>query len=614
MKNKVTKVLALSVLGLLALTACDEVVAKPTKYEDPLVVTPSDFNEEIHNNIASVVYDSIHDTGIGGDVLNQVLYLYSISAFGPYDAKVKVNGEAVGEKEITLAVAANDPTKIDEFVKSHKVYWDEKREDSSAPASENEKQRVIQKYKSINSRIAEEMYNKISGSTYVDRHEFSEEKFLKALRGSLESVSDPAKVTEFYKTQILPEVEPENVFGNYLHRDYYDSADNTYVVDEIVPTIYRQLLTEQYVRDETYNTLGRSYARKVNIVKFVNNDNYPNTAFYLANKLVGEINQDPALYANTELGKYGVLSRFKDYSNAQVGIIGALGKEVAILNGAADPGEIDTGDATLDEELTSALGIFYLGTSYGDLAEKYIKMKDVAHNGISSDLESTFTNSGAYPTYVGLKQEKDALRENDYTMNGWYIKNGGLTDIPDSIRSRLFNIGVATGVKETTDDRASMERTYNSASKTWSESADENAYVCRINGHNYLKTASRVKGDSINNDILHYDADSKTYYIVEIEEAVSSSKLSKNGDHNYVNTRDEETMQLIINEVCEVVAKGESYSTLATKKYLKAMDIEYHDESVYDYFKTNYPELFDSDADTEEEEEETPAADTSAAA
>ena len=62
-------------------------------------------------------------------------------------------------------------------------------------------------------------------------------------------------------------------------------------------------------------------------------------------------------------------------------------------------------------------------------------------------------------------------------------------------------------------------------------------------------------------------------------------------------------MQEIINEVAKIIGKGESYSTLATKKYLKAMSIEYHDESVYDYFKTNYPELFDSDAETTNSEE-----------
>ena len=601
--NKFSKILALSVLGVFALTACDEVVAKPTQYEEPLITTPESLSEEIYNNIASVVYDNIHEGGIGGEVLNQVLYLYAVNAFGPYNGNVVVNNTKTSDLlgSITLKEAATDPSKTETFVKNHKAYWDTDRKDATTPMTTSEKERVEAKYNTIEERIAEEMYNKISGGAYTDRHVFSEKKFLQGLRGSLESVSNPSEVTEYYETQILPAVEPEEVFGNYLHRAYYDSDNNTYVVDEVVPGIYRQLLAEQYLLEETYNTLGRSYARKVNIIKFNNNDNYPNAAYYLAKELVSEINAAPTDYAVGKIASIGLLNRFKQYSNAQVGVIGELGELSTILSTAGLVGR-DEAYPALSAELKAELGYFYTGTSYGDLAEKYIKMKDVAQYGVNSEYESTFTNSGAYPVYVGLQQETLSLKENDYTTTGWYVKNGGLTDLPESIRSRLFNIGVATGVKETAEDKAAMERSYKDGA--WKESEDENAYVCRINGHNYLKTASRVKGDSIDNDILHYDADSKTYYIVEIEQAVSSSKLSKTSERNYAHTLGDEAMQEIINEVAKIIGKGESYSTLATKKYLKAMDISYHDESVYDYFKENYPELFDDDSSSDSSSEE----------
>ena len=136
---------------------------------------------------------------------------------------------------------------------------------------------------------------------------------------------------------------------------------------------------------------------------------------------------------------------------------------------------------------------------------------------------------------------------------------------------------------------------------TLGEAANESDYVCRINGHNFLKKADRVNGEEVDNDILHYDSSEKAYYIVEILEAVSSSKLSRgeNATNNYKHTRDWEeeggdaVMQNIINEVGLVVGKGDNYSTLATKKYLKEMNIVYHDDSVYNYFQTNYPELFE---------------------
>ena len=603
--KKITKVLALSVLGLFALTACDDIVAKPNNYEEPLVTTPSSFSEEIHNNIASVVYDSLHDNGIGTDVLDQVLYLYAVNAIGPYNGQVKVNDKEIGEDEITLEAAYNDDDKLNEFIKLHKVYWDSSRKDANADASDSEKARVIERYESIQDRIAEEMFTKISGGSYTDRHFFSEKRFLKSLRGSLKSVSNPDDLepSEMVYDQILPKIEPKDVFVNekgegYLHRDYYDSKDNYYVVEDVIPGIYRQLLAEQYLLDETYNTLGRSYARQVNIIKFANNDNYPKAAYYLANKLVDEINAAPEEYKEGKIydgGKDDLLARFKDYSNAFIGVPGS-GFDTTILKDLEKKSGTDVGD-------------YWLGTSYGDLADKYVKMQDVAQYGVNAEYENTFTNNGAYPTFVGLKQEQLALLEGDSTTTGWYVKNGGLSELPESVRSRLFNIGVATGVKETDDDIAKVERTY--GPNGWEEGEDENAYICRINGHNYLKTASRVKGESIENDILHYDADSKAYYIVEVIQAVSSSKLSKTSGRNYAHTLGEDMMQEIIAEVCKIVGKGESYTTLATKRCLKAMDIEYHDDSVYEYFKTNYPELFDSDAEESSSSEEA-TADTSA--
>lgn len=639
--KKLTKVLALSFLGIFALTGCDEVYATPGDYEAQLVdVTKTGYGDDLHNNIASVVYDAIHDAGVGQDVLDQILYLYSVSAFGPYDGKVVINGKKVSEMEntITLQQAATDPTKIDDFVRSHKAYWDKGtngRTDANTPAaiSDSEKERVITRYNSVNERIAEEMYNKINNDSYKDMHVFSELTFVKSLRASLENVENPADHTagDFHKAQILPAYEPKDVFGNadkgfdgYLHRSYYDSDSNNYIVDKIVPTIYRQLLAEQYVLDETYNTLGRSYARSVNIIKFNYNENNPSAAYSLAKELATEIN-DPNYkdhYIYNEL-KDDLLERFKEYSKAQIGVVGAVGTEAAILNGAKIYKHVYSAyEESLD--LDDDLSTYFPGTDYGDTAKKYTKMIDIKTNGVSSDLESTFSNNGQYSFYVGLQQEKMTLEEKDYTTNGWYIKNGGLTDLPDSIRSRLFNIGVATGVKEDTTEKAAYERTYNTTKNEWEAPSVENSYVCRINGHNFLKTASRVKGDPIDLDILHYDTSSKCYYIVEILDAVSSSKLSINGSHNYETTVGAKEMQRIVDEVCKIVGKSESYSTLATKKCLKEMAIEYHDESVYDYFKTNYPELFDSDAeaaDTSSEDtsdsttpasSETPASDSSA--
>ena len=581
MKNKF-KLLGLSLAGLMALTACStsEIQAKPTDYNEALITIPSG-QQELYNNVKSVVYDAIHTNGVGSDVLEEILYLYAIEAFGAYNKQVKVN-DYDGNEHITLqeAVTSNNTTTMSAFVRQHKAYWDEGRTSESVePASESERLRVVARYAAINSRFAKKMYEKISDGAYTDRHIFSEAKLLKTLRSQMESVADPSLVgIELYEGIIKQEVEPEDVFSYYLHLEHYMSDANTYIIDEIMPEVYKDLLSELYLLEETYNSLGRSYARKVNIIEFANNSAYPDAAYYLANQLVSEINAAP-----TDFDITNMLERFQEYSRAYVGVFEEGSVEENILTEAGVFTKKDY-SATIPELLP-----YYLGTEYGDTGSSYYKLMTASKN--DSTLNSKFTGNNSYPTYVGLNIQRLEAEEKDHTTTGWFIKNGGLTSLPSDIRSRLFNIGVANGVKETSDDKEAASRKY--VNGEWQEATDENAYVCRINGHNFLKKAERVKGDSIEKDILHYDASSKTYYIIEIEEAVSSSKMSPTSANYYGVTRGKDVVEDIINAIAKIVSDAESYGTLATKKYLKEMAIEYHDESVYNYFKTNYPELFE---------------------
>ena len=586
MKNNI-KIFALSLVGLLGLTACGaEVYALPTDYNDKLV----DVNIEVYNNVANVVYDAIHENGIGNDVLDETLYIYAKAAFGDYE---------------TLKNVVEGTGDINAFVKEHKAYWDDQDAESHGDeASETEKYRVEAKLKAIKDKIATTMYDKINGGSYTDRHIFDEAKFLRSLRSDLESVADPdAPGAVSFRGQILPELQPEDVFDldgyGVLNEDNY-TGQFTYIADKVIPAVYRGLLSELYLTQESYNTIGRSYARKVNIIKFNNNSNYPNAAYYLAKNLVEKINTPNASLDIEEL--------FNTYARAEIGIAKSeeeLTTIRAILKEVHDTNPTDFTDVTKDpfnpeEDLPSEIKEYWTGTEYGDLAYKYMSMLDTT-SGLKTDLVNNFTNSNEYPVYVGLKQKQYELAEKDYVTNGWFIKNGGLTsELPESIRSRLFNIAVANGVKETVEEQVEYSRHYNETAKEWEIPTKdgkeiENAYVCRINGHNFLKTSSRINGEKIDGDILHYDSDSKAYYIVEVVEAASSSKMNRSEDatNSYKKTRGAKTMEEFINEIGLIVASGDNYSTLATKKYLKEIGIQYHDQSVYDYFKNNYPELFE---------------------
>ena len=576
--KKFLKVFGISAVTLLGLTACGTITAKPSNNDAPLIEI-TDYDKAVYNNKASVVFDAIHEAGLGSSVMNEILYLYAVKEFGPFNAQVEAAGVKVALGETTLKDAYGSQDKIDNFIRAHKVYWDEGVTDPNHTITSSERARVRAKYLAIDNRIRERLYNKISSGSYNDRHIFSEAKLLKDLRKSLESVADP-DTAACYTKQFTP-IDYENVFDEYLHLDNFMSEDNTYIIDKIVPEIYRELLNELYVYQENYNSLGRSYARKVNIIEIKKNDNFPKAAFYLANGLVDDLHNN--LPVPNDADENPVKSLFEKYSAAY------LGTDPDTAATILGDDRIKGGFTLKTDGANYGIEKYYEGTEYGDLAAKYIKLftskaKDSAN-------ESSFTGAGAYPTYIGLDLKTKELEEKvDNVTSGWFIKNGGLNDLPSDIRNRLFNIAVANGVKESAEEKDEISR----RATDWEDSSmDPNAYVCRINGHNYLKKAERVKGESAMNDILFKDDDSGSYFIIEIEEAVSTSKLMPNSRYNYEALRNATDMENIVNEVNKLVAAGESYSSLAAKKFLKAMEIAYHDDSVYDYFYSTYPELFD---------------------
>ncbi|MGM9873820.1 MAG: hypothetical protein ACI31G_02725, partial [Bacilli bacterium] len=216
-KNKFGKVVVLSLLATLGLTSCsNEKQAKPTDYDDPLI-TVDDYDEEIYNNVLNVVYDAIRDGTLASDVLNEILYQYSISVFGRYNKIVTPNSDSTTLKEAVKNVKDNTATDgtvsnanvANQFIKDHKAYWsynaDGKRVnddgdtivevEDNADACQSEYARLVAKWDTIENRISENMYNAISGGSYSTRNIFKEENYLMNLRKSLNKVADPANNT-----------------------------------------------------------------------------------------------------------------------------------------------------------------------------------------------------------------------------------------------------------------------------------------------------------------------------------------------------------------------------------------------------------------------------------
>lgn len=622
MKNKILVLLPL--VALFGLTACDSVQVKPTDYEKPIVTFNNDeaASLQVYHNVSKIVEDAYHDGSLASDVLDRVLYQYAVSIFGRYNKVVKGLDQS-GEEEITLkaavgginveTLAGNEVT--NKFINKHSSYWttnnDGKRVDDNGNvvtgdvnASKSEVARMLGRWQAIEDLIATKLFNAVSGGSYNDRGIFFEYKYVESLSNTNKGVNFSADLP-YYKGLIEKSVKPEEVFElGILNRDHYQEKygldevedPNTkvnYIEKDILPDIYKSLLVNQYLIDKKFNAIGNSYARKVNIIAIPKKTDFPKEDDYIMDEMIKEINAMPLTPNKLENGTYARSpfdeERFDEYSDAWVGIPSA--STDAIL------GSINARDNSLFQSGVE-LGT-YLGTEYGEMIKKYHELDKLGtadYKKVDSSIVSDFTGSGTYPKEIGKAIKSNEILVKDNTTKGWYISNGGLSELPDSIRTRLFSFSVATAFLENPHDQDAADRwQYVDGAWKYEVPEGESSYLARINNAYYLKVQSSSQGSDPMDDILFYDSGTSTHYIIQVVEAVRSAKLETEtgivGSQVYDNEKREE----IINSVSEILAESGTYNSLANKYWLELATLKYHDQTVYDYFKANYPELFESE-------------------
>ena len=648
-KNNVLKITALALLSAFALTACnDEIVAKPTGYDDnsPIV----NINDaKIYNNNFKDIYDSIREGNLASDVLDQLLYQYSVSIFGNYNkvtASKFSNSSQYGD--ITLKQAVNsyvngDKADADKFIKAHKAYWTKNKADKrvddtnhevddpeNAAPSQSEYARLVKKWDTIEERIAKKLYSSISSGTYSERNVFEEERFVRSLATSIEHQVRPIDSESKLFTGVLTsKVEDYRVFKDkatplvgeddfILHRENYQShadlddneesadQDATYVEDELIPEIYRQLLVEQYILDESYETLGRTSARHISVLSISKNSKYNKAAVNLMKTFVNTV-----IFDNER--EYDIdLDTFKIVSDAWIGTFmddAAHYQDVpaeehdeptpwSLMNAALE------GTDYLQASANSDSGYYFQGTAFGEMMEE---MEKINSNPKLSENESAYTANNAYSIETGKEIKKSELQLKDYTSTGWYVKSSGAGSLPDSIKNQLFDINVANAFNNKDAEKANcVEYTYGDAGWKTNELNEEGKkdsslinVVGKIKGQYFLRNTTRIKGDPIQNDIL-FENDG-TYYIVLVEDAIRSTNLKKidlNEAEQQGLTPEQiadkfSTLETYIDEIVQLVADNDTYKTLSKKHWIEEMDLKYHDQVVYDYFKTNFPELFE---------------------
>lgn len=561
MRNK--KILTLAALGAIILTGCSEIRSRPSDYDDPII---DDTIQDVVNNINSVVYDALDEAGTTNEeVLKRVKVTFAESIFGTLE-------------EIRDALESGADSEAFRTLKDAHAFYTEEVDESLTDAEKNAYsfKRLEWLEAQISERVNKEFYDLIMGGEFSTDSLFDEEELANDIRSQLYTVVDPttgAYPTTFHnEVLILPSRTEENVTTWGIHLEYYDD----YVLRALIPDIFIDLATEQYLFDENYSSLGRSYARKVNYIAITASEEFSNAVPYLMREFIDE--NILGAEATKETANLEILaSAWRGYADDYIGNASEL------LSASAGAGSFVNktsrhaiGDSTIS---------YYSGTQYGNVIDDYDLIYEDNPQQTNQEVESDFTGSYAYTASHGLELKTRSVRTTDYTTDGWYIQNGGLTSLPSWIRTRLFNIGVANGVDTVTDEK--------DASIT-EENVRTSNFVRNINGYYYLLPATSEAGSDAK-DFLLYDNDTSTYYIVQIEEAVSSSKMNRDSQNNYTHLKEDDGwfMEDVAREIAMTMAEGGSYDDQATLFYFEEMNIQYYDEDLYDYFVETFPDLFE---------------------
>lgn len=511
----------------LTLTGCNKVETKPGNYDDPLA---DELTHEINNTLASLYDEYMKSDASETKLVDDLLYTIAKVEFGAYEE-----------------LESSDPikTKIDER-SQEKLF--EKIKSSVYQVSFGSDKGAFDEYKFARKGV----YN--LGYYLVD----SEGKALK---------TDEIDDLEFYQeSHILPRINEENFAdpaNEIIHIDYYTD----YLKEAFHEEIYRELLVENYLLSEQEATLGRNYARKVNYVAIAESERYPDAVRRLFNTFIdenifGPNEPDLEILANAWRG-------IKEQFTAN---------EMELLEKAnliIKP----------DDEATPDVDEGEYETLYGAVLSDFNKITDDIKT-TDKEIENEFTNNGTQSSELGFKNKIDEVAKKDLTTDGWAIKNGGLSSLPEAIRSRIFNIGTSNGVDLVKDDQGVLA---DAGKMDEAFSTTANTFVRNIHGIYYLVPKEYEKND--NSNFLFYE--NGTYFIFQIEEAVNTSKLTEGNAREYTKLgKTEEEVTEIKDEIVRKLGALDTNRTATIEYFIKNANLQFHDEKIKEFFETKYPEIF----------------------
>ncbi len=549
-RNKIKNILVLVLsTSAMLLAGCDKVEAKLPTNNSILNITDSSGNAvDVYNNTEKEIYDALISSGDTNSekVLNNILYIYSQSIYGPF----------FGDDGLRAVARSGDNAKIDAFIDKYSVYQVTKKDDGSIDY-EASRVRVNTLYEEFLYRINESFYGYVKDSSYQDRNEFFEEKFYKAQVKNYYKLGDDYNdfgvLIDGSKRLDEDDINQQELLLAEYFNDIFATYEN-YIEINLLPDIYRKELTAQYLMDENYSSTIRNVAaRKVDYITLPADSN--NNVYRLIEAY------------DTEVIKKGLDNEY------DLTFLDRLYKGAEAFNGEEEEMAEKIYKAANWTKLSLTVGndvYEYLKESqFGDICEKYKVIAD-ASNRYDPNFETqwnSFTSSGTYAKETGFMIQSRELVAKNNTTNGWFTP-GGLSSLPESLRNRIFKTQVANQV-------VSNVTTY------------KNAYVEKpnANGNYYL-----IPKDPLTSDPHKYIVkDGSNYTIVQVKEAVKSSAFNSDNDDYY----GAEKAYRVARKIAYSLASSDTWVKAAKNYYVEKMAIIYHDEYVLDYFKTTFPDLFD---------------------
>lgn len=579
---------------------------------------------ELDHNTLNVIYKAIkgesnYTSSIKDILVNQI----AEQVIGSYSV-VKDAAAAGGYKIVLNGFDGKTDSEKTEFIKKHPAYknWDHTGYkltlSESEPSIADVEKRVEIIKGIIDSQIVKTMWNEVNTSSYKRNNRLYEISYAKKQYEDLNTVENKngvidsekakeifydndVKYTEHYKYQSgktgfigfseggIDEYGYTNgvlINGKFdvntedgikeikkvLHFNFYTD----YINSSLIPTILQNLLVEQYVLEEQYGNIGQTQSRQVNYIKIA--DNTSKNAKQFVNNFVSNYVLNEGMKTTSLSDKYLIAQdAWKGIyiENENVKRLAESVFSVATTENPSKNKDGHTADTNGKYNYIEGYGDnreikYYKNTEFYDLVNKYSTLTNDANTNDSSNYSSfTSIDSMSYDPIVGFEIKTDEIRVEDFVTEGWETKDS--TSLPDTIKNRLYSYAFVN-----------EWNSYLKSSKQY-----VGAYIYQANDDEGSKFLRKESYSSIADSIIWED--SSSFYLVEVNDSITPELISIETD----STKDKSAVEKNVRTSAYSLASGSTYTTNALTHYLKQCNIDYHDQDVYDYFESTFPNLFE---------------------